>query len=73
MKFTLGKKPGMGFGVVLALMIASAALTQVQASSIKETQDQAIDVDIGFMVNCLVFSKEFSVAMERASGKDSAG
>jgi methyl-accepting chemotaxis protein len=41
MKLTLGKKLGLGFGVILALMVLSAVLTYVKASAIKETQDRA--------------------------------
>ena len=38
MKLTLGKKLGLGFGVILALMVLSAVLTYSKASAIKETQ-----------------------------------
>jgi methyl-accepting chemotaxis protein len=44
MKLTLGKKLGLGFGVILALMILSAVLTYVKASSIKETEERAMTV-----------------------------
>jgi methyl-accepting chemotaxis protein len=37
-KLTLGKKLGLGFGVILALMVLSAAFTYSNASAIKETQ-----------------------------------
>jgi methyl-accepting chemotaxis protein len=40
MKLTLGKKLGLGFGVILALMVLSAVLTYSKASAIKETQDR---------------------------------
>jgi methyl-accepting chemotaxis protein len=46
MKLTLGKKLGMGFGVILALMILSAVLTYVKASAIKETQDRTMTVHV---------------------------
>jgi len=44
MKLTLGKKLGLGFGVILALMVLTLVLTYIQASSIKETQDRAMTV-----------------------------
>jgi methyl-accepting chemotaxis protein len=46
MKFTLGKKLGLGFGVVLALMMLSAVLTYEKTSSIKETQDRVVNVRV---------------------------
>ncbi|MGO9167698.1 MAG: methyl-accepting chemotaxis protein, partial [Candidatus Sulfotelmatobacter sp.] len=46
MKLTLGKKLGLGFGVILALMVLSAVLTYMKASAIKETQDHAMTVRV---------------------------
>jgi methyl-accepting chemotaxis protein len=39
MKITLGKKLGLSFGVILALMVVSTVLTYLEETSIKETQD----------------------------------
>jgi CHASE3 domain sensor protein len=39
MKLTLGKKLGLGFAVILALMVVSAALTYSKARAIKETEE----------------------------------
>jgi methyl-accepting chemotaxis protein len=46
MKFTLGRKLGAGFGVVLLLMALSGLLTYIKASSIKETQERAMSVRV---------------------------
>src|ERR1019366_6867451 len=46
MKLTLGKKLGLGFGVTLALIILSAALTYVKAGGIKETQDRTMTLRV---------------------------
>jgi methyl-accepting chemotaxis protein len=46
MKLTLGKKLGLGFGMVLVLMTVSGVLTYTKASSIKETQDRILDVSV---------------------------
>jgi methyl-accepting chemotaxis protein len=46
MKLTLGKKLGLGFGVILALMVLSAVLTYVKTSSIQETQLRAMTVRV---------------------------
>ena len=44
MKLTLGKKLGLGFGAVLALMVLSSTMTYVKSSDIKQSQDKALDV-----------------------------
>ena len=44
MKHTLGKKLGLGFGVILALTVLSAMLAYVKASAMKEMQDRATAV-----------------------------
>jgi methyl-accepting chemotaxis protein len=46
MKLTLGKKLGLGFGVILALMVLSSVLTYLKASAIKETQDRTMTVRV---------------------------
>ncbi|MFZ0295161.1 MAG: methyl-accepting chemotaxis protein, partial [Candidatus Sulfotelmatobacter sp.] len=42
MKLTLGKKLGLGFGVILALMILSVVLTYSKATAVKETQQHTM-------------------------------
>ena len=44
MKHTLGKKLGLGFGVILALRVLSARLAYVKGSAMKEMQDRTIAV-----------------------------
>ena len=39
MKLTLGKKLGLGFGVVLCLMVFNSALSYLKSSAIKQSQD----------------------------------
>ncbi|MGD0514960.1 MAG: methyl-accepting chemotaxis protein [Terriglobales bacterium] len=39
MKFTLGKKLGLGFGVILCLMVFNSAISYLKSSTIKESQD----------------------------------
>ncbi|MGA7190733.1 MAG: chemotaxis protein CheX [Candidatus Acidiferrales bacterium] len=46
MKFTLGKKLGMGFATVLALMIISAVLSCAKSSHIREIEEQILTVRI---------------------------
>jgi methyl-accepting chemotaxis protein len=44
MKHTLGRKLGLGFGVILALTVLSAMLAYVKASAMKEIQDRTTAV-----------------------------
>jgi len=44
MRLTLGKKLGLGFGVILALMVLSAGISYVKSADIKRTQDAILDV-----------------------------
>jgi methyl-accepting chemotaxis protein len=46
MKLTLGRKLGLGFAVILALMVMSAVITYRKASSIKDEQDLALAVRV---------------------------
>ncbi len=39
MKLTLGKKLGLGFGVILCLMVFNSALSYLKSSTIKQSQD----------------------------------
>ncbi len=50
MKLTLGKKLGLGFGVILALMVFSATMSYWKSSDIKKAQDDIIDVRVPSMV-----------------------
>jgi methyl-accepting chemotaxis protein len=46
MKLTLGKKLGMGFGVILSLMVFSATVAYLKAGKIKRSQDEAFLVRV---------------------------
>jgi len=46
MKLTLGKKLGLGFGVVLALMVFSSTMRYVKFRSIKRMEDAAFEVRV---------------------------
>jgi methyl-accepting chemotaxis protein len=43
MKLTLGKKLGLGFGSILALMASSAVISYVKLSEVKQNQDTAFE------------------------------
>ncbi len=44
MKLTLGKKLGLGFGVILALMVLSTAMTYWKVADIKQSQDNVFSL-----------------------------
>jgi len=44
MKLTLGKKLGLGFGVILALMVFSATMSYVKSADIRQNEDRAFDI-----------------------------
>ena len=44
MKLTVGKKLGLGFGGILALMLMSAALNHVMSAGIRQKEDATVDV-----------------------------
>jgi methyl-accepting chemotaxis protein len=44
MRITLGKKLGFGFGVILALMVFSAAMAYLQAASIRQSQNATFEL-----------------------------
>jgi methyl-accepting chemotaxis protein len=44
MKLTLGKKLGLGFGTILALMVFSSVMSYWKSSNIKQSQDATLDL-----------------------------
>ena len=65
MKITLGKKLGVGFGIVIALMIFSTALAYLEASRIQEVQSLNFDVRIP----TVIASKDFQRDMNQMANK----
>ncbi len=52
MKLTLGKKLGLGFGCILALMVLSSVLAYMRASAIKASEDHAFNVRVPGISSC---------------------
>ena len=65
MKLTLGKKLGIGFGVVLALMVLSAILTYVKASAIKETQKLITSVRVPTIKACTDLQRDLNQSQNK--------
>jgi len=60
MKLTLGKKLGLGFGVILALMVLSATLTYVKSADIKQNEDGALDVRFPTLVTARELQRDMN-------------
>ncbi len=60
MKLTLGRKLGLGFGAILALMVLSAVLTYMKASAIKETQDRIVTSRIPTIKGCAELQRDLN-------------
>jgi methyl-accepting chemotaxis protein len=52
MRLTLGKKLGLGFGVILALMVLSSLLTYLKTRAIKESEDNEFNVRVPSITAC---------------------
>jgi methyl-accepting chemotaxis protein len=77
MKLTLGKKLGLGFGVILALMVLSAVLTYSKASAIKETQERMTGIRMPAIAACKDLQRDLNQAQNTGrkailAGSDSA-
>ncbi len=77
MKLTLGKKLGLGFGVILALMVLSAVLTYSKASAIKETQTTITSMRTPTVDACKDLQRELNQTQRKGrqailAGSDSA-
>jgi methyl-accepting chemotaxis protein len=66
MKLTLGRKLGLGFGVILALMVLDAMLTHGKASLIKETQDRAITSSFPSVKACTDLQRDLNQTQNTA-------
>jgi methyl-accepting chemotaxis protein len=52
MRLTLGRKLGLGFGVILGLIVVDTTLTYLQANAIKTNQDHAMRVSMPTLEAC---------------------
>lgn len=52
MRLTLGRKLGLGFGVILTLIVVDTTLTYRQANAIKMNQDRAMEVSVPSLETC---------------------
>src|SRR5579864_5656208 len=60
MRFTLGRKLGLGFGAVLTLTVLSAVLTYTKASAVKETQEHITGMRVPTIGSCKDLQRELN-------------
>jgi methyl-accepting chemotaxis protein len=73
MKLTLGKKLGLGFGVILVLMVVSAVLSYVKLSAIKETQDTAFSLQFPSVEAAAILQRDLNQVASKARQEILAG
>ncbi len=62
MKFTLGRKLGLGFGVILALMVFSAMMTFLKSTDIKQSEDHMLDIRFPTLLTGTKLQRDLSEA-----------
>jgi len=60
MRLTLGKKLGLGFGVILALMILSAVLIYSKAAAVRETQERTMAIRVPTINALMALQRELN-------------
>ncbi len=60
MRLTLGRKLGLGFGVILGLIVADTTLTYLQANAINMNQDRAMGVSMPTLETCRNLQKDLN-------------
>lgn len=65
MKLTVGKKLGLGFGIILTFMVGSTVITYEQSEKVKRTEDLILQV----RVPTLTASRELQRDMNQAASK----
>jgi methyl-accepting chemotaxis protein len=60
MRLTLGRKLGLGFGVILTLIVVDTTLTYLQANAIKMSQDRAMEVSVPSLETCRNLQKDLN-------------
>jgi len=65
MKLTLGKKLGLGFGVILALMVFSATMAYLKSADIRQSQDMTL----GLRVPSLETARKLQRDLNQAQSK----
>src|SRR5258708_27408387 len=59
-RLTLGRKLGLGFGVILGLIVVDTTLTYLQANAIEVSQDRAMGVSMPTLETCRNLQKDLN-------------
>ena len=60
MRLTLGKKLGLGFGVILALMVVSTVMSYIKSADIKQTQNAILEVRVPSVVTARSLQRDLN-------------
>ncbi len=72
-RFTLGKKLGLGFGLILALMMISAVVTYVKLAAIQQVQNQALRVRVPSLENARSLQRDMNQTQSKGRQATLAG
>ena len=73
MKLTLGKKLGLGFGAILALMVFSAFIAGLKSASIKQSQDSAFELRYPTLETCRRLQRDMNWTQSKSRQSVLAG
>jgi hypothetical protein len=73
MKLTLGKKLGLGFGVILALTVCSTTLNYLKSDDIRQIQDSAIELRFPSLETARKLQRDLNPDAEQGSANHSRG
>jgi methyl-accepting chemotaxis protein len=62
MKFTVGKKIGLGFAILLSLMMLATGTTYIRLSSLRQTQDYLATTRVPSVINCAKLQRDLNQA-----------
>jgi methyl-accepting chemotaxis protein len=60
MKLTLGKKLGLGFGAILALMVLSSTMSYMKSAAIRQNQDTTLEVSVPSLKAAIRLQRDLS-------------
>jgi len=73
MRFTLGKKLGLGFGVILALMVFSSTMSHLKSADIRQSQDLTFELRVPSLEATLKLQSDLNQAQSKGQQSVLAG
>ena len=73
MRFTLGKKLGLGFGVILALMVFSSTMSYLKSADIRQSQDLTFELRVPSLEATLKLQRDLNQAQSKGQQSVLAG